>query len=148
MTGRFQKGNTYAKPTLREQKSWPMRHVSGSYPHPLKISSRSFFLLPPAFQSFQISSETFLEPLARRVKIRLALLRIALGDRWRSPTLKRGARGSCMSGISSETASKESKGSGTGASHWLTFQVMVGWKALVKEILAAYQEVWGFSRPH
>ena len=114
MTGRSQKGNTYAKPTLKEQKSWPMRHVSGSYPHRLKISSRSFFLLPPAFQSFQISSETFLEPLARGVKIRLDLLRIASGDRWCSPTLKRGARASCMSGISSETPSKESKGSGTG----------------------------------
>ena len=92
-------GNYPLKKTF--EKILGISHVSGSYPHCLKISCKSRLLLPPAFQSFQISSDTFLLPSTLGVKIRLDLLRMAESDRWCSEGLKDGAKASRMSGISS-----------------------------------------------
>ena len=78
------------------------------------MSSRSLRLEPFAFQSFQISSETFLEPSARGVKILLVLLLTASGDKWWSWTRGFGAKASRTSGIWSQTGSWiPAKGSGT-----------------------------------
>ena len=96
----------------RMQTKAKSRHVSGSYPQRLKISSKSFRLLPLDLQSDHISSETFLLPSDLGVKILLALDLIASGLRWCSPTWNLGARASCTSGISS-VSSKGSIHSGT-----------------------------------
>ncbi len=67
-------------PQRRKPQHYQKSQGSGSYPHPLKISSRFLRLDPFACQSAQISSLTFLDPSARFWKIRFARDRIAAGE--------------------------------------------------------------------